>query len=207
MKQKTLCTGQEIVFGIDIITDSIAAKAEEESAAILKKAEAEAAAILAGYEEKARALLLVAEEKAKKESEIAHGRAVSAAANHKRNALLFEKGALVEKAFERALSALESLEEEDYFKLLLGLLLQALASEKKGGKLSLAMAKRDLFHGKALVRAVAEEYSVTLAAEDETIGSGFVLMAGDISIDASFATLINLQKASLFGDIYRILFA
>ena len=207
MKQKTLCTGQEIVFGIDIITDSIAAKAEEECAAIIKKAEAEAAAILAGYEEKARALRLAAEEKAKRESEIAHERAVAAAANHKRNALLFEKGALVEKAFERALSALESLEEEDYFKLLLGLLLHALASEKKGGKLSLAMAKRDLFHGKALVRAVAEEYSVTLAAPDETIGSGFVLTAGDISIDASFATLINLQKASLFGDVYRILFA
>ncbi len=227
MKQKTLGPGQEIVSGIDIITESIAGQAEAESAAILSKAEAEAAAILVDYEEKARALLLAADEKAKKESAIAHERAVSAAANHKRNELLFEKGALVEKAFERALALIESLGEEDYFKLLLALLTKAiddfLATERLSAKyegedfvkvtsLSLAMAKRDLSYGKALVDSVfetlaAEGKTLALTEADDGIGSGFVLIAGDIRMDSSLKTLIASQKASLEGEVYRILFA
>ena len=227
MKQETLRPGQEIVCGIDIITESIAGQAEAESAAILAKAESEAAVIRADYEEKARALLLAADEKAKKESAVAHERAVSAAANHKRNELLFEKGKLVEEAFARALTSLESLGKEDYFKLLLTLLTKAiddfLATERlsaeyegegfvKETNLSLAMATRDLSYGKALADSVleklaAEGKTLTLAEADAAIGSGFVLIAGDIRMDSSLKTLIASQKASLEGEVYRILFA
>jgi len=227
MKQETLRPGQEIVSGIDIITETIAKKAEEETAAILKDAQAEADAIRAAYEEKAKAILSAAEEKAKKGSAVSYERALSAAANHKRNLLLFKKGELVEEAFVGALASLEALDEKAYGKLLSGLLLQAiedyLDSEAlsvkyegedfvKETKLSLAMAKRDISYGEALIASVSAKLAacgktLTLAEADETIGSGFVLIAGDIRMDSSLKTLIASQKASLEGEVYRILFA
>ena len=227
MKQETLRPGQEIVHGIDVITATIAAQAESDSAAILQEAKKEADAIALDYEQKAKKILFEAEEKAKKDSAAAQERAISAAANHKRNQLLFQKGALVEEAFDKALAALESLDGEAYFKLLSELLSAALkeylASEKQTAEyegkdyvsvntLSLAMAKRDLALGKALIDSVSKELSeagktMTLAEADDRIGSGFVLIVGDIRMDSSLKTLITLQKSSLESEVFRILFA
>lgn len=227
MKQETLRPGQEIVSGIDMITETIAKQAEAEKAAMMKEAEAEANAIRLAYEEKAKEILAAAEEKAKKESAVSYERAVSAAANHKRNQLLFQKGELVEEAFARALAALEALNEEEYFKLLSHLLSCALddylAAERlsaqyegadfvKETSLSLAMAKRDISYGEALIasasaKLTAEGKTLSLAEADEKIGSGFVLIAGDIRMDSSLKTLIASEKASLEGEVYRILFA
>jgi len=227
MKQETLRPGQEIVSGIDKITETIEAKAQEEVTAIFTQAEAEASAILADCEEKAQAILSAAQVKAKKESAVANERALSASANHKRNQLLFQKGELVEEAFANALKALESLGEEAYFKLLHSLLVKALedyfATEARSAEyegkdfvketsLFLVMAKRDQAYGKALAEAVSERVAakgktLSLAEADAAIGSGFVLTAGDIRMDSSLKTLIASQKASLEGEVYRILFA
>ena len=227
MKQEMLRPGQEIVCGIDIMTKTIAEKAAEENAATLQAAKAEADAIRLQYEEKANAILQEAEEKAKKDSAAARERASSAAANDKRNQLLFKKGELVEAAFDKALTKLESLDEEAYFKLLSGLLAHALddylATERlsaeyegedfvKETTLSLAMAKRDLAYGKALADSVTQRLAnegktMILADADDKITSGFVLVAGDIRMDLSLASLVASQKASLEGEVYRILFA
>ena len=227
MKQETLRPGQEIVSGIDMITETIAKQAEAEAAAIMKEADAEAEAIRAEYEEKAQAILSAAEDKAKKDSAAARERAVSAAANHKRNQLLFKKGELVESAFDKALEALLALDREAYFKLLSSLLSQALAeylaAEKQSAEyegedfvketnLLLAMAKRDLSYGKALVESVSADLAkvgktLTLAEADDKIGAGFVLIVGDVRMDSSLKTLIASEKASLEGEVYRILFA
>ena len=227
MKQETLRPGQEIVSGIDMITETIAKQAEAEAAAIMKEADAEAEAIRAEYEEKAQAILSAAEDKAKKDSAAARERAVSAAANHKRNQLLFKKGELVESAFDKALEALLALDREAYFKLLSSLLSQALAeylaAEKQSAEyegedfvketnLLLAMANRDLSYGKALVESVSADLAkvgktLTLAEADDKIGAGFVLIVGDVRMDSSLKTLIASEKASLEGEVYRILFA
>ncbi len=218
---------REIVCGMDIITKAIAEQAEEESAKILEKAQAEAAVVSMEYEKKANAVLLAAKEKAKKESALSYERAVSAAANHKRNALLFQKGALVEEAFAKALLFLESLGKDEYYKLLSNLLLRVwdeyLATERllatyagedfvKATELSLVMAKRDEALGRALCEGLSkklatEKKTLVLAEADENIGSGFVLIAGDIRMDCSLKRLVYSQKASLEGEVYRILFA
>ena len=227
MKNETKAQGQEIVAGLDIITKTVLEKAETEKAEILKKAEAEAEEICQSYENRAQSILDAAKEKAEKESAISRERATSAALNHKRNLLLFKKGELVSAAFDKAEEALLSLDGERYFLLLLSFLNRTLdeylESEKLGveyegdsyektAALSLAMAERDLALGEKLILAVAPRLSecgktLTLDQCDKTITAGFVLIAGNIRMDASISKLIDSQKASLEADVYRILFA
>ena len=165
--------------------------------------------------------------KAAKESKVASERALSASSNHKRNLLLFEKGALVEKAFDKALKAIESMDTAAYTaflsKLLENTLKEYLASEKATkefegdmympqNELILTMSERDAALGKALIEAVrpllsCEGKTLTLGKADAQLGSGFAIVAGDIRIDCSPKTLIALQKATLEAEVYHILFA
>lgn len=226
MKHEIVTQPTELVGGIEVITDKILADAEADKAAILAKAEEEAKAILSGYEEKANAIRKAAEERAAKEREVSRERAASAAANHGRNLLLKQKGALVEAAFDSALQTLEALEDGEYLKLLSGLLhhtlAEYLASEAltasyegedfvKEKALSLVMAKRDARFAKSLADSVKSvlndaDKTLTVGESDDKMRSGFALVAGDIRIDCSLATLIASQKGALEGEVYRTLF-
>ena len=227
MKLENMTAGQEIVSGIDKITQTILTEAEAAAKEILDKADQEAEEIRLSYETKAQNILSAAKDKAKKESTISHDRAISSAANHKRNLLLFKKGELVEKAFAEAEQAILSLDCEKYAALLSGILVHTideyLASEQlsvmydgeefvKETKLTLAMAERDEALGERLVSVASEKLAqngktIALAKADTTIGAGFVLIAGNIRMDASIGKLIASQKASLEAEVYRILFA
>ena len=212
--------------GIELIKQKIREEAEAEAASIKVKAEAEAAAVREAAEAHGKTLLAEAAAQSEKESALVRERTEASAQNLKRDLLLKEKGALLENAFDKAKEAILAMPAGDYTKLLTGLMTKALddhiASEAAFAAYEeeefqpvsayvLKMSARDEALGSALVKSAAPHLAplhktLSLGASRTDLDAGFVLVAGDVTIDCSLSALMAELKQTLSGEVAACLF-
>lgn len=190
--------------GIEKITGRIRADAQAEADAILAAARKEAGETEASFRRQAegeRALLLAKAEKAAAERE---ERLVSAAQMEGRKTILAARQEMVEKAFDTALERLCSMPEDQYVRVLVGLVQKASSTGSEEVLFSPADRKRV---GKAVVEgANATGKHLTLSGETRPIRGGFILRDGSVEVNCAFETLIRLEKGRSAAQAAKILF-
>ncbi len=192
--------------GIEKITQRIDQDAQAEIDRILADAHAKAEDVLARG--KAQAAAEKAELTAKNERAAAEReeRLISAAQMEARKVRLAAKQEMVEKAYVLALKKLCGLPKEQYAGAVAELLVQA-APEGRG-EVIFAPAQRDGI-GKAAVALANEKLGkgqLVLAEETRPIQGGFILKNGNVEVNATFETLVRLQRGETAGAVADLLF-
>lgn len=191
--------------GIEKITQRIEADAQAEMDAILSAAKAEAAEIAAKYQAQAdaeKAELAAKNERAAAERE---ERLVSAAQMDARKVQLAAKQDVVEKTYARAFEKLCAMPAEQYTEVLADLLVKASAT----GSEEVVFSEKDQAVGKAAVEKAnaASGKNLTVSAEKQAIGGGFILKDKNVEVNCTFETLVRLQKSDTAGTVAKMLFA
>ena len=190
--------------GVERIAERILRDAQTEAAGIKKVADENCAVIDAQYEKQAKDAAASILEAAEKEAGEVIKRMKGEADMRARSALLEEKQALMQKAFEAAQ------QEEKYRAFLVKLACRASVS----GKEQLALNAKDLARfGQALCddvnKALAESgktAQLTLCAEPAGIDGGCKLRSGSVETNCSIGTLIDTQKDALVPQVAALLF-
>ena len=122
-----------------------------------------------------------------------------------RKLTLGAKQEVLGEAFALALEKLRSLPDEKYIALLTNLAVKAAPTGK--GKLVFSQTDRSLV-GKQVVLAANEATggALTLSEETREIKGGFVLVDGDVEVNATFETLVRLQREKLEKNVAKVLF-
>jgi len=196
--------------GIDKITGKIAVDAKQEAEAILSQARSEAAAITKSYEaksqEEAKRILAAGEEQARE----IQRRAKSAAELEARQQVLATKQELISQAFDNALDQLLKLSAAEYTSLL-----ARLAAQAGNGNEAVIMSPKDR---EAVGQAVVEQANkllneggkkagLTLSGETRAFKGGLLLKSGDVEINCTLETIVQLSKEELALDVAAALFA
>ncbi|MBO5517663.1 MAG: V-type ATP synthase subunit E [Firmicutes bacterium] len=196
--------------GVERIAERILRDAQTEAAGIKKVADENCAVIDAQYEKQAKDAAASILEAAEKEAGEVIKRMKGEADMRARSALLEEKQALMQKAFEAAQQELLNMDEEKYRAFLVKLACRASVS----GKEQLALNAKDLARfGQALCddvnKALAESgktAQLTLCAEPAGIDGGCKLRSGSVETNCSIGTLIDTQKDALVPQVAALLF-
>lgn len=196
--------------GVERIAERILRDAQTEAAGIKKVADENCAVIDAQYEKQAKDAAASILEAAEKEAGEVIKRMKGEADMRARSALLEEKQALMQKAFEAAQQELLNMDEEKYRAFLVKLACRASVS----GKEQLVLNAKDLARfGQALCddvnKALAESgktAQLTLCAEPAGIDGGCKLRSGSVETNCSIGTLIDTQKDALVPQVAALLF-
>ncbi len=180
--------------GIEAILARIRSDGEHRAAEIREKTAAECAAITARYEKEAEALKAQLAEKNARSAQDREERLVDAAHMEAGKRMLEERQNLLDATYDAALQKLCTLPEAEYVDVLATLLVRAAEGKKEGEAL---FSKRD--HDSVGRKAVDEAnrragLSLTLGSETRGIHGGFVLRRGSVEINASFETLLRLER-------------
>ena len=185
--------------GLEKIIEEICNEAAKEAQSIIEKAKAEADEISAQAKIQMQA----------KEAEIAKAADVQCAelsrsrdsAIHlqRRQRILAAKQEAIAETLQKAQQTLLQLPDEEYFRLLAGLI-QKTAQPKSG---VLMLNKRDqsrLPKGFIASLQLPEQATLTLAGDCQPITGGFILKYGDILENCAFETLFN-TRLDEFSDL------
>ena len=196
--------------GIEKITDRIAAEAKAEADAILSQGEALAAKLRADYEKKARdtydELLRAGTDEVEQDVQ-RQGRNARLEA---RKAVLSLKQEMISAAYERAGEKLLALPEEQYA----AFLARQAGAAALTGREEIVLNARDLARIGDKVAAAANALAaerglpgeLKLAAEPRDIRGGLVLRQGDIEVNCTLDSLLELSRGSLDAEVAGILF-
>lgn len=187
------------------IVAKIAADTQAEIDALTAQAEAEAKEVADGFQAQADAL---AQELAAKGAAAAaerEERMASVAQLEVRQVMLGAKQDMLDKAFDRALDKLCSLEDADYIDLLAELLVNASTT----GKEKVVFSQKDRTRvGKAAVTRANDKANATLTLSEESrpMKGGFILQDGKVEVNCAFETLVRLQRTEMAGQVAKALF-
>ncbi len=188
---------------------------------IEETAQQESARILAEAEQKGRTVLGEAKEHAAQRSQQVLGEARSQAerANSlaktrsdalKRQMVLKEKQAALDAVFSEALDRLAALPPAEYQ----GIILQALKNSAKGNETIILGAEDRQRLGpefretaNAAVGLTGESAGFTVQYADGTLGGGFILVSGGVSLNVTFPALVKKLRDEMEIEVARILFA
>jgi V/A-type H+-transporting ATPase subunit E len=195
---------------VEKLKHKIISDAEAEAGRITGEGEAQAKTILA--EAQAEVDRIGAESKARAESEAAEHirRQLSLRELAARNALLGEKGKMIEEVFEKALAELRRRDREGGYLLTRDLLLKAIESGDEEiivspeDRQAVTPAFLDSINGE--LRKAGKRAEVTLAEDTRAIRGGFILRRGQVEINASFETLLAMLRDEVETDVAGILF-
>jgi len=192
--------------GIEKIVAKIKAEAKAEIEAITAEAKAEAEAIAADSAAKAQAITAELTAHGRKNAAEREERLASVALLDARNATLAAKQELLNKAFDRALEKLCTLEDEAYIDLLAKLLVKA----SRTGKEQAVFNQKDRARVGEQAVARANEMlgggALTPAENTHPIQGGFILVDGPIETNCAFETLVRLQKNGMAAEVAALLF-
>ena len=192
--------------GIEKITGRIAADGQKEADAILAEARRQAGEIAARYDAQA-----------KKESEdiVSRGRRAAderverlagVAKLDARKLELAAKQEMLKKAYDLALEKLENLPDDQAVALLARLAVEASST----GREQVILSQKDRArYGKAAVTRANEklgEGRLTLSEQTRPIRGGLILSDGDVEINCTFETLVDLQRGEMDRQVARVLF-
>ena len=220
--------------GLNRITDKIITAAKDQANEILASAQAECDRIRAGYEEKVAAIRKSGEREIEQKTRDLLVRAKSSAAMAGRNVVGEKRSELIESVFQSAFEKIENLPDEEYAKLVIGLLSAAVeelfTTEEKN--LALSGAEEEAVAekcevllndkdrkkiGKTVVDGICKTLSgkigkenlnkIVLAGDTVPIKGGAVLRYGEVESNCSFEMLFSLLRRDLETDVSRTLFA
>lgn len=193
--------------GIEKITRRIDADEQAVIDSLLAAAKEQAAQIDARFQAQADAE--TADLRARNERNAAQHeeRLVGVTELEARKSALTMRGEMVDRAFALALKKLCTLPNEQYTKIISGMLVKA-APDGKG---TVLFSDKD--RARIGERAVAEANrllgssgALTLSKETRPLQGGFVLVRGKVEVNCEFETLIRLAKSEMAGEIAKSLF-
>ena len=196
--------------GINKITDRIAAEAEAEASAVLAQAEEAAAAVRADFAAQAKELGESLLRQGTEEIEQKVQRADRSSRLEAKKDILSLKQELVAQAYRRAMEKILALPEADYIAFLAREAGNAALTGKE--EILLNQADHDRVGEKvaAAANALAAKRGLPgeLKLSDKTrpINGGVVLRQGDIEVNCTLDSLLELSRGSLDAEVARILF-
>ncbi len=193
--------------GLEKIIDKINADSERDCASVIaaayKKSETLEKEAEAARAQMIKSILDDAEQQAKEIAE----RGESTAHQIKRQTLLKAKIEMVNVVTDKALAEIKSLDDKDYFDILLKLAV----GNARAGKGVMYLSDRDLkrlpddFIGAVLSR-LEPGCELILSAKSADIDGGFILVYGDIDVNCTFDALIEDRRDTLKERICAIIF-
>ena len=190
--------------GIEKIIQRIDSDTQKDVDALLAQAKAEAAEITAQFARQAqqeREALSAQNQQAAAERE---ERLVSVAQMESRKVTLGAKQQMVEQAFALAEESLCKLPKEQYIALLAKLLSDAgsegdvVFSEKDAKEVGAEVVKT--------ANALLQGGKLNLSAQSRPMDGGFILVGRQTEVNATFSTLVRLQRSQCAGEVARCLF-
>lgn len=195
---------------IDSIISKIKADADTAAQEKIQEAQAEAQQILTECREQAQKAAQAAQAAADKEAQTLLERIESQSDLVRRNLLLQHKRAAINKAFDKALELLCTMEQQKQLELLSG----AAAKFQTQDAAILLNAKDRAAFGPKLVELVQQKlaaagkpYKVTLAEQTGSFAGGLVLVEGSIETNISYEVLIKDIRDSIEGEVAKALYA
>lgn len=185
------------------ILQGIANNAEQISNEILSDANIKAKEsfdlIIASANEEAQKIIADAQKKADTIIENAD----STASLIKRNESLKFKSSAINEVLKNVVLKLNSLNDNEYFKLLVSL------AEKNAlkGEGVIYLNRKDLSRDVSILKEQISALNLTLSDSPRDIEGGFMLQYSDIIINCAFEALINEKREKLTDDINKTLFA
>ena len=183
-------------------------------AGILKDAQDSADAIIADAEKKAQEIRsgildgadarcdkIIAE--AKKQAEAAVSNGNSAATLIKRDLMLKEKSAMINKVLNAAADRINGLGDEEYFEFLI----EIAKNNRMNGRGEVFLCEKDLNRKTDTFKAELENLGLTVNGSPADIDGGFILKYGDIQMNCAISALIHEKREILTDKVNRILFA
>ena len=196
--------------GIEKITTRISEDIEQQINAINEEAQQKASEITARYNTLARQAQTDILSRGKSAAEERKERLSGVAHLEVNKRILAEKQALLDEAFQSAMTELTSLPEEQYVALLTNL---AVKGVRKGTEqLIFSQADRTRY-GKKVVSSANEHLNkagkkaaLTLSESVRPMKGGLVLSDGDIEVNCTFETILRLLRREIAGQVANALF-
>lgn len=196
--------------GIEKITARIAAEAKAQADAIIAEAEAKCAAIAAENDKKAQEQYWELIRVGTKDCEAMVEHRTRTAEMEAKKMLLAAKQEQISRAFFKAKEMMADIPQTDYVKLLAVLAKDA----SSNGQEELVFNERDKAAvGKAvaaaaneLLKAEGKDAMLVVAGETRDIKGGFVLKQGDIEVNCSIDTLVDMQRDRAAAEVAAVLF-
>ena len=196
--------------GIDKITSRILADAEAECAAVRKESDERCAAIKAEAEKKAQEEYWRLVREGVKDTEQRVQRMDRTARLEAKKSVLNMKQEAVSKAFELARDRIAELPERDY----VGFLARQAAEAAISGQEEVIFCERDRTAvGAKAVKAANELLAakgmpamLTLSDATREMAGGLMLKQGDIEVNCTVDTLLDLSRGELAARVAEVLF-
>ncbi|HIS67471.1 MAG TPA: hypothetical protein IAC18_07885 [Candidatus Scatomorpha merdipullorum] len=196
--------------GIDKITSRILADAEAECAAVRKESDERCAAIKAEAEKKAQEEYWRLVREGVKDTEQRVQRMDRTARLEARKSVLNMKQEAVSRAFELARDRIAELPERDY----VGFLARQAAEAAISGQEEVIFCERDRAAvGAKAVKAANELLAakgmpamLTLSDATREMAGGLMLKQGDIEVNCTVDTLLDLSRGELAARVAEVLF-
>lgn len=196
--------------GIDKITSRILADAEAECAAVRKESDARCAAIKAEAEKKAQEEYWRLVREGVKDTEQRVQRMDRTARLEAKKSVLNMKQEAVSRAFELARDRIAELPERDY----VGFLARQAAEAAISGQEEVIFCERDRAAvGAKAVKAANELLAakgmpamLTLSDATREMAGGLMLKQGDIEVNCTVDTLLDLSRGELAARVAEVLF-
>lgn len=197
--------------GIEKITARLIRDAQAEVDIIKAEANAQCAAVLAEYEAKAAEEYEKRIAKGEADCAVRSERMAATADMEQRKALLAFKQEMVSEAFEKAAEAVATLPREKYIEFFASLAADAAIS----GKEKLLFSENDkadtgaeiVSAANALLAAKGKNAEMSLAEETVEVSGGFIMRSGNIEVNCTAETLVQLTRSSLSSQVAEILFS
>ena len=196
--------------GIDKITSRILADAEAECAAVRKESDERIAAVKAEAEKKAQDEYWRLVREGVKDTEQRVQRMDRTARLEAKKSVLNMKQEAVSRAFDLAREKIAELPERDY----VGFLARMAGEAAVTGQEEVVLNARDAATvGAKAVKAANELLAkrnlpgmLTLSAETREMSGGLVLKQGDIEVNCTVDTLLDLSRGELAARVAEVLF-
>ena len=191
------------VTGLDKILERITDEAAERADAVIAKAQKDADKVIETATTEASEILIEAEEKALKLCSDISERAKSSTELFVRQEVLKKKQEIIEEVINSAYKKLLSLNEENYFNILLKLLANC---PEKHGELILCKRDKNRITTEFTQKLKSGFPNVKISEDEADIAGGFILRIGAIEENCSFSALFSNEHDKIVDKIYPILF-
>lgn len=195
--------------GLEKIVEQILAEAGGEAEKIRADAKAEADRISADAKAEAEKIKLQSDNRIDMDKANKTARAQSSADLKKRQAILKAKQAIISDVIDKAYNQVLSMDEKEYFDLMLKMLKKY--AQGKSGKVFFSEAdlKRlpEGFDKKIEAAARENGGALSIAEDSRNLDGGFILNYGGIEENCSFKAIFSSEKEKLADKVNQFLFA
>ncbi|AUG56229.1 V-type ATP synthase subunit E [Acetivibrio saccincola] len=196
--------------GINKIKERILEEARLQAEETVKRAEEEASEIINSAKKEAEELKKQIIDKANSEALEVKKRLKAGAELEARKQRLQAKQEVVEEAFSQAIKKLNSLPDDQYFSIIVDLIVNS-ASNDSGEIILSGRDKERLpsdFEEKVNKNLSSKRSSGNFTLSDETrdINGGFILKMGNVEINNSFDAIIRMKRNEIEADVIASLF-